>query len=315
MKIVLLDAKTLANNPLTPIELLGELTSYPITDGAQVVTRSIDADIIITNKVVIDAETLSALPKLKLICVAATGTNNIDLVAAKAHGVAVCNVAGYSTPAVVQHTFTLLGNLMGNMHRYLNDSSNGLWQKSDMFCRLDHSINEIAHKNFVIIGYGTLGQAVATVARAFGANVIIAERPNETSVRAGRVAFLDAVQSADIISIHCPLNEQTKDLFNAHVFKQLKPSAVLLNTARGGIVNEQALVDALKQKVIAAAGFDVLTVEPAQNTNPLLNYTGDNLLLTPHNAWAAQESINRLIKCIAENITAFHRGDNINRIV
>ncbi|KAF7774385.1 glycerate dehydrogenase [Pseudoalteromonas citrea] len=315
MKIVLLDAKTLANNNLSPIELQGELTSYLITRDDQVITRCLDADVIISNKVVITAETLSALPKLKLICVAATGTNNIDLVAAKAQGVAVCNVAGYSTPAVVQHTFTLLGNLMGNMHRYLSDSQNGLWQKSAMFCRLDHSINEIAGKNFVIVGYGTLGQAVANVAKAFGANVIVAERPNEKSIREGRVAFLEALQSADIISIHCPLNEQTKNLFNAQVFKQLKPSAVLLNTARGGIVNEQALVDALTQKEIAAAGFDVLTVEPAQPSNPLVNYTGDNLLLTPHNAWAAQESIDRLIKCIAENITAFHNGENNNRVV
>jgi glycerate dehydrogenase len=315
MKIVLLDAKTLANNPLTPIESLGELTSYPMTSEDQIVARCINADIIITNKVVINAKTLAELPNLKLICVAATGTNNIDLAAAKTHSVAVCNVAGYSTPAVVQHTFTLLGNLMGNMHRYLSDSQNGLWQKSDIFCRLDHSINEIANKNFVIVGYGTLGQAVAAVAKAFGAKVTVAERPNNQSVRTGRVAFLDAIKSADIISIHCPLNEQTKDLFNAQVFKQLKPSVILLNTARGGIVNEQALVDALEHKQIAAAGFDVLTVEPAQKTNPLLLYTGDNLLLTPHNAWAAQESIARLIKSIAENITDFSKNKITNRVV
>ncbi|MBQ4851475.1 D-2-hydroxyacid dehydrogenase [Pseudoalteromonas sp. MMG012] len=315
MKIVLLDAKTLANNSLLPLTLLGELVTYQNTTHEQIITRCIDADVIVSNKVVINSKVLASLPKLKLICVAATGTNNIDLRAAKKQGIAVCNVAGYSTSAVVQHTFTLLGNLMGNMHRYIADCKNGQWQSSDIFCRLDYPIKEIAAKNFTIIGYGTLGKAIANVAQAFGAHVIIAERPNARSIRAGRVAFKDAIKSADIISIHCPLNDETKDLFNASVLAQLKPSAVLINTARGGIVNELALVSALNEQQLAGAALDVLSIEPAQKNNPLFEYSGHNLLLTPHNAWAAEESIDRLIHSLANNIKCFLNGEHINRVV
>lgn len=315
MKIILLDAKTLADSSLLPLESLGKFTSYPNTTKKQIVTRCADADVIVTNKVVIDRETLSLLPNLKLICVAATGTNNIDLNAAKEHQVTVCNVAGYSTASVVQHTFTLLGNLLGNMHRYLADTQAGEWQKSDIFCRLDYPITEIANKEFVIIGYGTLGKAVANVATAFGANVTIAERPNAKVVRDGRVPFSEAIKAADIISIHCPLNEETTGLFNEDTFSNLKPSVVLLNTARGGVVDEHALIQALNKQQIAGAAFDVLSKEPAQNNNPLLTYQGTNLLLTPHTAWAAKESIDRLIQGIADNITHYFNNEPRNKVV
>lgn len=314
MKIVLLDGATLGNTDLNELKTLGELTTYPHTNLEQVVSRSIEADVIITNKVRIDEQALKQLPKLKLICVAATGTNNIDLEAAKNAGVTVCNVAGYSTPSVVQHTFTMLGNLLTNMHRYHQDCQQGLWQKSDMFCRLDHSITEIAGKNFVIFGYGTLGQAVAKVADAFGANVIIAERPHVEHPRAGRVSFEQALQCADILSIHCPLTPDTHMLFDEVNLAQLKASAILINTARGGIVDETALVNALKAGSLAAAGFDVLSVEPAQADNPLINYKGDNLMLTPHTAWAAAESIARLVTQIAKNIVNYQLGTPSNQV-
>lgn len=314
MNITLLDSDTLAGTSLTPFQELGMFKSYPLTTPEQVVNHSLDADILITNKVVLSRETLTQLPAVKLICVAATGTNNVDLIAAKELGIAVANVAGYSTQSVVQHTFALITNLLGNTHRYINDCQQGQWQQSQMFCRLDYSFNEIAGKTLAIIGYGSLGKAVATVANAFGAHVIIAERKNHP-VRQGRTEFYQAIKSADIISVHCPLTDESRDLISAEELTMMKPSAILINTARGGIVNEADLAHALAENQIAAAGFDVLTKEPATDTNPLAGYQGHNLILTPHIAWASEESIIRLVKQISLNISAFSQGESRNRLV
>ena len=314
MNITVLDAATLANTSLDALAQLGKLTCYDLTAKEQVVERCQDADIVISNKVVIDQHAMSKLTNLKLICVAATGTNNIDLVAAKEHGIAVTNVAGYSTPSVVQHTFTLITNLLGNTHRYINDCQQGLWQQSPMFCRLDYSFNEIAGKTLAIVGYGSLGKAVADVARAFGANVIISERKGQTP-REGRVSFNDALTTADIISVHCPLTDETRNQIAAAELSMMKPSAIIINTARGGIINEADLADALANNVIAGAGVDVLSKEPAEQENPLALYKGANLLLTPHIAWASQESIVRLVNEIALNIQAFNQGEMRNRLV
>ena len=314
MNITVLDAATLANTSLDALAQLGKLTCYDLTAPEQVVERCQDADIVISNKVVIDHNAMSKLPNLKLICVAATGTNNIDLVAAKEHNIAVTNVAGYSTPSVVQHTFTLITNLLGNTHRYINDCQQGLWQQSPMFCRLDYSFNEIAGKTLAIVGYGSLGKAVADVARAFGANVIISERKGQTP-REGRVSFNDALTTADIISVHCPLTDETRNQIAAAELSMMKPSAIIINTARGGIINEADLADALANNIIAGAGVDVLSKEPAEQENPLALYKGKNLLLTPHIAWASQESIVRLVNEIALNIQAFNQGETRNRLV
>jgi len=314
MNITVLDAATLANTSLDALAQLGKLTCYDLTAKEQVVERCQDADIVISNKVVIDQNAMSKLTNLKLICVAATGTNNIDLSAAKEHNIAVTNVAGYSTPSVVQHTFTLITNLLGNTHRYINDCQQGLWQQSPMFCRLDYSFNEIAGKTLAIVGYGSLGKAVADVARAFGANVIISERKGQTP-REGRVSFNDALTTADIISVHCPLTDETRNQIAAAELSMMKPSAIIINTARGGIINEADLADALANNVIAGAGVDVLSKEPAEQENPLALYKGANLLLTPHIAWASQESIMRLVNEIALNIQAFNLGETRNRLV
>ncbi|MCG7570144.1 D-2-hydroxyacid dehydrogenase [Pseudoalteromonas sp. CNC9-20] len=313
MNIVLLDAKTLGDNSLAPLEQLGDFHSYELTEPQSVVTRCQDAEVIISNKVVINAEHMQSLPKLKLICVAATGTNNIDLQAAAEQGITVCNVAGYSTASVVQHTFALLNALLGNIHRYINDCHHGAWQQSDMFCRLDYAIEELADKTLAIIGYGELGQAVARVAEAFAMKVIVAERKGQP-VREGRVSFEQALQNADVVSIHSPLTPQTQQLFNADAFALMKPSAVLINTARGPIIDEQALVAALEQGDIAGAALDVLTREPATADNPLIAYQGHNLLLTPHIAWASRQARDRLIEQLAKNIIGFANGEIRNQV-
>ncbi|MEZ7276790.1 D-2-hydroxyacid dehydrogenase [Pseudoalteromonas sp. 68 DY56-GL68] len=314
MNITILDTATLADTSLDSLANLGTLSCYDLTDPQDVVSRCQDADIIITNKVVIDQKAMSQLSNLKLICVAATGTNNIDLDAAKTHNIAVTNVAGYSTPSVVQHTFALITNLLGNTHRYIQDCQSGKWQQSPMFCRLDYSFNDMSGKTLAIIGYGSLGKAVADVGRAFGVNVIISERKGHAP-REGRVSFEEAIKTADIISVHCPLTDETRDQIAAKELNMMKSTAILINTARGGIINEADLVNALANNVIAGAGVDVLSKEPAEENNPLAIYQGDNLLLTPHIAWASQESIARLVAEIALNINAFSQGEARNRLV
>lgn len=314
MNITILDNATLANTSLDGISALGDLTVHQLTSPEQVLEHSQNAEVLITNKVVINRDTMTQLKSLKLICVSATGTNNVDLDAAKDLGIAVTNVAGYSTPSVVQHTFSLITNLLGNTHRYQADCQQGAWQKSDMFCRLDYSFNDIQGKTLAIIGGGTLGNAVSKVAEAFGAEVIIAERKG-AACRDGRTPFEIAIKTADIISVHCPLNDETRDLITLNELKMMKPIALIINTARGGIINEADLVEALKANIIAGAGVDVLTKEPAELTNPLANYTGDNLLLTPHIAWASTESIVRLVKEVSLNIAAFSQHESRNRLV
>lgn len=314
MNITILDNATLANTSLDCISALGELTVHELTSPEQVIIHSQNADIIITNKVVFNRDTLAQLTSLKLICVSATGTNNIDLNAAKEFGIAVTNVAGYSTPSVVQHTFSLITNLLGNTHRYQADCQQGAWKKSDMFCRLDYSFNDMQNKTLAIIGGGTLGNAVANVARAFGANVIIAERKGVTC-RAERTPFEEVIKVADIISIHCPLTPDTLNLITLNELKAMKQQAIIINTARGGIINEADLAHALHHNIIAGAGVDVLTIEPAESSNPLANYKGANLLLTPHIAWASSESIMRLINEVSLNIVAFINQQKRNRLV
>lgn len=314
MKIVILDYATIENGDLLPLnEISAHITTFDNTHQSQVVERCDGFDVVITNKVIINQDALSKLNTVKLICIAATGTNNVDLVAAKQQGIAVTNVAGYSTASVVQHTFALLFNLLGNTHKYIADCKNGQWQQAQHFCFLDHPINEVAGLKMALIGYGDLGSAVAKAASAFGIEVLISERKN-SPIREGRVAFEEALKHGDIISIHCPLNDDTKNLISTNEFALMKPNAVLINTARGGIVNESALANALINKKIAGAATDVLSKEPAEDSNPLIQYKGNNLLLTPHIAWASRQSISRLIQQIALNIEAFQVGQIRNRV-
>ncbi|SES66926.1 D-2-hydroxyacid dehydrogenase [Thalassotalea agarivorans] len=312
MNIVFLDKKTFSNSiDLNALETEHSLTSYETTTPEQVVSRCIHADVVITNKVVIDSDTLSLLPDLKLICIAATGTNNVDLEAAKALNVRVCNVSGYSTPSVAQYVFS---QLLAHFQQIVDHNANtqaGNWSKSETFCILGQPIDELKDKTIAIVGYGTLGRKVADIATAFDMQVIIAERPGETP-REGRVVFEEAMSQADIVTLHCPLTPQTQDLINQDTLALMKPNAILVNTARGAVVNSQALYTALKQKQIALAIVDVLEQEPPPHDHILLQGDLTNLVVTAHIAWASQQAQQRLINLIARNISAFQQGQPTN---
>jgi glycerate dehydrogenase len=280
---------------------------YEKTQADQVAERIQAAQIVVSNKVHLTKQTLDQTPQLALICVAATGTNTVDLVAAHGRGIVVSNVRDYATGSVVQHVFTLILNLSTQFLPYHNAVLEGQWQKSEQFCLLDFPIQELAGKTLGIVGYGVLGHAVAQVAEAFGMRILIAEHKG-ASPRAGRSSFAEVLQQADIITLHCPLTEETRNLIGREELSVMKPKAFLINAARGGIVDEAALVKALNQGDIAGAGFDVLTEEPPVRGNVLLEARLPNLIVTPHVAWASRESRQRLIDEIVTNIEAFKQG-------
>lgn len=303
---------------LEPLSLvLPRWRFYDSTTPDDIAEKISNVEIIVTNKVVLDETALNLANKLKLISVAATGTNNIDLDAAKKKKITVCNVRGYATPSVVQHVFSLVLSFVTKSEEYRKSIEQGDWQKSNQFSLLDHSITELSGKNFGVIGYGELGQAVARVASAFGMNVLVAERRDRENKlpRANRVSFYDCLKNADVLSLHCPLNENTQGLIGAAEFQVMKSTLILINTARGGIVDESALAQALKNNQIAGAGIDVLTQEPPDNSNPLLDITIPNLRITPHIAWASVESRQRLINEIAQNIQSFILGQSRNSVI
>lgn len=283
------------------------------TDSDHVISTIANAQVLVSNKVRIDAATIDCCPTVKLICVAATGVNNIELTAAHEKGIMVCNVRNYATSSVVQHCFALILSLTTRLTLYQHAAKNNEWQKSRDFCLLDYPIHELSGKVMVIIGYGVLGHAVAEVAKAFGMKVLIAEHKGQKA-REGRVAFEAAIQQADVISLHTPLTEATRDLIGEKELTAMKSSALLINVARGGIVNETALARALQQHQIAGAGIDVLSTEPPANGNPLLDNEIPNLIVTPHIAWASRESRQRLIDEVEKNIIAFKQGSPRNLV-
>lgn len=277
----------------------------------QVASRITQAHVVIANKAPVTKQTLIQAENLALICVAATGTNNVDLNAAAQQGITVCNVRDYATASVVQHVFTLILNLSTQFLRYHQAVEAGRWQSSDQFCLLDYSIHELAGKALGIIGYGVLGHAVAQAAKAFGMKVMVADHKG-VNPRNGRAAFAEVLAQADVITLHCPLTEATKNLISHEELAAMKSSAILINAARGGIVDEGALLHALQQQKIAGAGFDVLTEEPPVHGNVLLDARLPNLIVTPHIAWASAESRQRLIDEIVKNIEAFKAGSPRN---
>lgn len=288
-------------------------THYRATAAGEVEGRIATAQVVVVNKVVLDRTRLAAARDLRLICIAATGTNNIDLAAARELGIAVTNVTGYATPSVVQHVFAGLLAHATNLWRYQDAVAAGDWSRSKQFCLLDHPITELAGKRLGILGYGELGQAVARVAEAFGMEVLVAERPGG-GPRAGRLPLAELLPQLHALSLHCPLAENTRGLIGAGELAAMRRDALLINTARGGIVDETALAEALRRGEIAGALVDVLSAEPPSSDHPLLAADIPNLIVTPHVAWASRESRQRLTDAVAGNIRAFAAGQPCSRV-
>jgi glycerate dehydrogenase len=316
MKAVFLDLATVGPNDLSLLSLNDLPLSwqyYDSTSAEELDVRICDTEIIITNKCKLSESVLSRAKKLKYICAAATGFNHIDIEAAGARGIAVSNVRDYATPSVVQHVYALILALSTKLIDYNSAVQNGDWSRSDNFCLLDFPIEEIAGKKLGIIGYGTLGRAVAKAAPALGLEVAVCQHI-KGEPEPGRLDLDELLASADIISLHLPLNEQTANLIGEREISLMKPDALLINTSRGGIVDEAALADALRQNRIAGAGIDVLLTEPPVDSNPLLEENIPNLIITPHTAWASRQSRQRLVDQIADNISSFLAGEVVNRV-
>ena len=309
MKIVCLDAATLGENvDLSVFKKFGEFISYQKTKSDEITPRLKGVDVVITNKVVIDKAVMDAL-NLKLICISATGMNNVDLEHAKAKNIAVKNVAGYSTASVVQHTFALLFELTNRIKFYDRYVKSGEWVKSEIFTYLGADISEIAGKEFGIIGLGEIGRGVAAAARAFGANVSYYSTSGANKNSEFKQKSLDELlRSSDIISIHAPLNEKTRNLLGTNEINLLKDDAIVLNLGRGGIVDEAAMARAIDERNLRF-GTDVLESEPMSKNSPFLNVKNkENLLITPHVAWGSLEARKRLISLIVKNIEEFIKG-------
>ena len=306
MKIVILDALTYGDTSLAGFETLGEVTIYPTTSADETMERVRNADVIVTNKVVISDAVMESAPSLKLICVAATGTNNIDHDAAVRRAIAVKNVAGYSTDAVVQHTFRMLFYLMGHSRYYDEYVKSGAWQSEAVFAHIGPSFSELSGKTWGIIGLGEIGRSVAKIASAFGANVCYysTSGKNENS-EYEKTTLSRLIENSDVVSIHAPLNGSTENLISHSELLQMKDGAVLLNLGRGGIVDEDALSVIIDVKPIFV-GLDVLAKEPMKTPHPLLSLKHpERLYITPHIAWTSREARERLIDATIDNIKTF----------
>ncbi|PMN66507.1 D-2-hydroxyacid dehydrogenase [Enterovibrio norvegicus] len=309
-KIVFLDSATIPAHIHIPTPSFDhQWISYQETAPHQVIERLTDATMVIVNKVVLDANTLSQLPHLKLIAVSATGYNNIDLTWCHEHKLPVCNIRGYATRSVPEHVMALCFALRRNLTAYHRDIEDGVWQQKNQFCFFTHPIGDIAGSTIGIVGSGSLGQGVEALANAVGMTVLKAERKGAIAIRDGYVSFNTLLEHADIVTLHCPLDTSTSNLIGREELERMKPSAILINTGRGGLVDEFALVEALKKGDIAGAGVDVFTQEPASLSNPLLAHAGmPNLILTPHVAWGSDSSLQTLANILIENLDAFIAG-------
>jgi len=299
-KAVILDADTMGDVDFSPIrEEVSELTIYPTTSAQQLHDHIAGAELIITNKVVIGAEVMGGL---KGILVVATGTNNIDMAAAAERNIPVLNVKNYGTDSVAQHTMMLMLSLAGRLPVYQQDLKNGAWQQSPFFCLLNHATTQLSGKTLVIVGQGALGSAVAKLAQAFAMNVVFAARPGFADDQ--RPDFISLLAQADVISFHCPLNDHTHHLLNSDNLGQVKPGALVVNCARGGVIDEEAALQALKTGRLGGLAVDVLPQEPPSNGHPLLDAMQENLnlIVTPHNAWISPQARQKIVQLTAENI-------------
>ncbi|MDD5250473.1 MAG: D-2-hydroxyacid dehydrogenase [Rhodocyclaceae bacterium] len=316
-RIVFLERDSIAASVRRPA-FAHDWAEYPTTAPDEVFARLADATIAITNKVVLRGELLARLPKLRLIAGAATGTDNIDLAWCREHRLPVCNIRGYAAHTVPEHALMLMLALRRQLFAYRADVQAGKWQQAPMFCFFDHPIRDLYGATLGLIGRGSLGQGVARLAAAFGMRILWGERKGAEAVRDGYVAFETLLAESDVVSLHCPLNDATRGMIGAAELQAMKPGAILINTARGGIVDEAALASALKAGRIAGAGFDVLSQEPPRDGNPLLAadvLALPNFILMPHVAWASADAMQALADQLMDNIEAFIRGENRNRVV
>lgn len=282
----------------------GSLTLHEATTAQQVVKHIGEHQAVITNKVVIDEQVMQACPAMKVILIAATGTNNVDLEAARRRGIAVYNCRAYGTPSVAQHTLMLMLVLITRYDSYRQAVREGAWQRSSQFCLLDYPIGELAGRTLGILGYGELGQHVAHLAQAFGMHVLVGSVPGREHPE--RPSLEQLLPQVDVLSLHCPLTDATRGMIGAAQLAAMKPGSLLINTGRGGLVDEQALADSLRCGHLGGAGVDVLSVEPPVAGNPLLNAQLPNLAITPHSAWASREARQRIVVQLAENL--LHAG-------
>ena len=304
--IVFLERNTF-NVPFRRPAFAHKWSEFGETPPREVVERLAPATIAICNKLPLRAETLSQLPKLKLIAVAATGVDNVDLVYCHSHDIAVCNTRGYAVNSLPEHALMLMLALRRNLIAYRNDVKAGRWHEAKQFCLLDHPIGDLRGATLGIVGFGTLGKSMAQLGRAVGMEVIVA-------VRDDRAGFEEVLRRSDVLSLHCPLTEETKNLIGAEELAQMKPEAILINTARGGLIDDHALIEALKTGRLAGAGIDVLRNEPPRDGNPLLEVDLPNLIVTPHNAWASRQAMQTLADQLIDNIEAFIRGEPQNLV-
>lgn len=314
MKAVFLDSEGLDDLDLTG--LTGECSSLQIfrtTAPEEVAGRIAGAELIILNKVRIARHHLVAMPSVRLIAVVATGTDVVELPAAAELAVTVCNCQAYGTDSVVQHVFAVMLALHTNLLSYHAAVLEGRWQKASQFCFLDYPIIELKGKTLGIVGYGTLGRGIAEVAKAFGMKIAIARRPGNPPD--DRPSLLEMLPEIDVLTLHCPLTAQTRNLIDTAALALMKPTAFVINAARGGIVDEAALLDALRLGKIAGAAVDVLSVEPPRAGNPLLDAHLPNLIVTPHIAWASREARQRIIDQTVENIRAFKAGAPVRVVI
>lgn len=306
-KIVFLDRDSVRTQFRAP-HFPHQWHDYATTKPDEILSRLQDATIAITNKIPLRAETLAHLPKLRLITLAATGYDCIDVPYCREHNIAVCNVRHYSSQSVAEHVLMLMLNLQRNCATYQAEVKAGHWQQAPTFCLNSHPIRDLHGRTLGLIGYGAIAQSVATLAAGFGMKILLGERKGAAVIRPGRVSFTQVLQESDCLSLHCPLTPETRWMIGAAELALMKPSAILINCARGGLVEEAALVAALQDGTIAAAGFDVLSQEPPVNGNPLLDVQLPNLLVTPHNAWASAQAQQQLAEQLVEVLEAFVRG-------
>lgn len=316
MNIVVLDGYCLNPGDLSwkDMEKLGTLTVYDRTSPDELIERAVNAEILITNKTLLTADDMSALPLLKYIGVLATGYNVVDINAAKERGIVVTNIPAYSTSSVAQMVFAHLLNITQRVEHYTCKNRQGAWAENADFCYWDTPLMELQDKWMGIVGYGNIGQATARIALSFGMKVGVFTSKKQSELPEGivKMEIDELFRTCDVVSLHCPLTPSTKELVNANRLKTMKPTAILVNTGRGPLINEQDLADALNEGVIAAAGLDVLSVEPPTADNPLL--TARNCFITPHIAWATKEARIRLMQIAVANLKGFLEGNVINNV-